>query len=314
MFECCDCKKIYKEKPDYCDCGNNFFNEIVEEKSSITPLKLRKEKKSFSQQYPQITKFIDSLDILSVCIFIVCIILSILSLIFIKPSEKIANPSVQKINNQASIMPSIDELWVEKNIDNILLSKKEEIKQKNVEKVVSKPSPTSQGSQKQVSQVKKQDNSTNKSQIKLKNTNVVKQESKQEVKPVELQKPKVEIAIVNNEETTKNNILEQEKNAKMAEQLNNYKVALRQALFNNLSVASIVGSGECIIEFSIAQDGKLIDRAFSKQSPNESVNKAVYNMMMKMPYYYAPPEGYNGEKIKLHFLFNNGSYSISYVK
>ena len=101
--------------------------------------------------------------------------------------------------------------------------------------------------------------------------------------------------------------------AKNNEQLNNYKVALRQALFNNLAITSIVGSGECVITFAIQKDGKLIQRSFVQQSSNETVNKAVYNMMMKLPYYYAPPDGYNGEKIKIKFFFNNGVYEISYL-
>ena len=29
MFKCLDCDKVYKEKPDYCDCGNNTFEEII---------------------------------------------------------------------------------------------------------------------------------------------------------------------------------------------------------------------------------------------------------------------------------------------
>lgn len=31
MFRCTDCNAEYKIKPDYCDCGNNMFNEIPEQ-------------------------------------------------------------------------------------------------------------------------------------------------------------------------------------------------------------------------------------------------------------------------------------------
>ena len=30
MFICSDCQKKYDIKPDFCDCGNNVFEEIKE--------------------------------------------------------------------------------------------------------------------------------------------------------------------------------------------------------------------------------------------------------------------------------------------
>ena len=54
MFKCLDCDKVYKEKPDYCDCGNNTFEEI------ITTLAAEPSKKTFSQQYPQIKSFFET--------------------------------------------------------------------------------------------------------------------------------------------------------------------------------------------------------------------------------------------------------------
>ena len=32
-YKCSDCGEIFDNKPDYCDCGNNVFEEIVEESS-----------------------------------------------------------------------------------------------------------------------------------------------------------------------------------------------------------------------------------------------------------------------------------------
>ena len=30
MFKCTDCSKIYEKRPDFCDCGNNMFEQIAE--------------------------------------------------------------------------------------------------------------------------------------------------------------------------------------------------------------------------------------------------------------------------------------------
>ena len=34
-YKCSDCGEIFDNKPDYCDCGNNVFEEIVEESSGV---------------------------------------------------------------------------------------------------------------------------------------------------------------------------------------------------------------------------------------------------------------------------------------
>ena len=88
---------------------------------------------------------------------------------------------------------------------------------------------------------------------------------------------------------------------------------MRQALFSNLSITSVQGSGKCQIEFSIDKTGKLINRAFTYQSNNKSLNDEVYKMLMKMPKFYPPPKSYNGEKLKLYFEFNNGNFTINYT-
>ena len=144
-------------------------------------------------------------------------------------------------------------------------------------------------------EIKKKKKNTKKTSVKNKSTN----------KPKTVKKEKLKESKVKEEKVVEKNI---------DEEMNNYKVALRQALFNNLEVTAITGSGDCVIEFSIAKDGKLINRNFTKQSQNASVNQTVYNMMMKLPYYYAPPKTYSGDKIKLHFVFDNGNYSISYIQ
>ena len=33
MFRCKECQAEYEVKPDYCDCGNDTFDEILPEKT-----------------------------------------------------------------------------------------------------------------------------------------------------------------------------------------------------------------------------------------------------------------------------------------
>ena len=46
MYKCNECGAEYKIKPEYCDCGNDEFTEIVSEKKSIV-----KNKTSFLKTY-----------------------------------------------------------------------------------------------------------------------------------------------------------------------------------------------------------------------------------------------------------------------
>ena len=91
-----------------------------------------------------------------------------------------------------------------------------------------------------------------------------------------------------------------------------YKGSLRSALFAKLPVGSIQGSGSCSVQFAVDKTGKLINRSFSKQSDNKSLNDAVYYMLMSVPRFASPPEGYNQELIRMNINMNSdGSYEIS---
>lgn len=91
----------------------------------------------------------------------------------------------------------------------------------------------------------------------------------------------------------------------------NYKTKLRAALFSKFAVGSIQGSGNCSISFSVDKTGKLVNRKFTKESDNKSLNDTVYYMLMSVPKFTAPPEEYNGETIRMNFSINNGNYEIS---
>lgn len=293
MFKCSECGAEFEKKPDYCDCGNNIFDEIKnlkeekkeETKESKTENSYKKEnvKKSFFEQYPTIEKFKDSLDTLSVSIFAICILFSILAWIYIgygsdekQNTQKHSKPAVRQ--TEPKDMPDIDSIWdstkpAEKKSPN----EAEEIPSKVAREVrVIKPFRSENQAEQQVKEPKSIEKTAKPEQLK-------------KTKNIPLNK------------TSQNDTA-----------LDEYKGRLRQALFNRLAVTSIHGSGKCQIEFSLSGSGRLLNRRFSKQSDNTSLNDAVYNMLMSVPQFSTPPSGYKGEKIRLNFFFDNGYYEINY--
>ena len=87
MFKCKDCGSEYKEKPDYCDCGNDTFDEIKDEtidtidKTEETKTQQQKESDNIKPKSKKNEKPIKT-DKISLLIFAVCLILSIIILFF----------------------------------------------------------------------------------------------------------------------------------------------------------------------------------------------------------------------------------------
>ena len=101
MYICRECKAEYKEKVEYCDCGNNTF-DYVEDKNKIqavsTKQSLTLEQKS---------------ELVSRIFFALCIILSIIvwSIPVGKTSDKKPTPTQQKPISTSTSIPSIDKIW-----------------------------------------------------------------------------------------------------------------------------------------------------------------------------------------------------------
>lgn len=256
MFVCNECKKEYSDKPQYCDCGNDTFEEIITEKPKTDYLK----------KY-NVSPF-------ALSFFVICIVASILVLLFfpkIKDQTEQENTSQKVVKPITYNIPDIDSFWV-----NPAPVVEEEIVEVEIIQPVKKVT-TAQPVAKPV--------------VKQPQKPIVEETTKQQTTKT---KPKT------------NNI-----SKSLA--VTNYKIALRQKLFTNLSVVSIQGNGKCGIEFSIDANGKLINRAFTFQSDNKSVNDEVYKMLMRTPTFNPPPQEYKGEKIKMIFLFEEGSFEISFV-
>jgi len=319
MYRCNDCGLEYKEKVDYCDCGNNTFEYIkdVVPKKVTKPLSL--EQKS---------------EIISRLFLAVCILLSIIVwAIPVKTQQTVEEKKSTPKNNIA--IPSIDKIWdstpvaQKKETKEIIINEipipltaipdyakpkfseqkkttkpKEQSKIQKVEspKTTSKPSQTS----KPASNLKQ--NTTSNTSTAHKNNTNPKTTNAQVTKPIQNNTNSQQ---TNNQINKSSVVTDKPKYNPNSPTMLKYKAGLRAAMFSKFAVGSISGSGTCSVHFSVDSTGKLVNRGFTKQSDNKSLNDAVYYMMMSVPKYNPPPSEYNGETISMTFKINNGEYEIS---
>lgn len=105
MYRCKDCKALYKEKLDYCDCGNNVFEEILD-----TPAESVKSEKSVSNtlDVPKSAPF----SFLSMSFFAACVIFSLCFIFFLGPKpEKRVHKKTPQSQAQVQQIPKIDAIW-----------------------------------------------------------------------------------------------------------------------------------------------------------------------------------------------------------
>lgn len=326
MYICTECQEKFKTKPEYCTCGNDEFKFVKDESSSSVNTSQEIQEKNFQK------KDLPMKSVFSVLFFIVCIILSIL-IWFIKPEHKTSAPVAPQTEQKE--IPDFDKIWKDAPVKGEVkkpaaqpqnnpqavqkpkeqpTSKPKTQKSQPAKPVQTKPSPlakpqsappvqtkTSPVTKSQPTQL--QTKNENPSQIKLppsvtdtvKQTPTSKTTNPAPVPEIKTPQQKPEPPKMNESDFL------------------NYKGAVRSALLANLNVTAIQGSGDCAVEFSVDNSGKLINRNFIYKSTNKTVNDEVYNMLMRLPYYKQPPAHYNGEKIKLKFMFNNGYYEISFI-
>ncbi len=276
MYICRECKTEYKEKVEYCDCGNNTFDYIEDKiiiKKEKTPLSL--EQKS---------------ELVSRIFFTLCIILSIIIWsipIGNTPAKKQKATQTKQKTNINKTIPNIDKIWD----DTPIYEPKRQEQQPEVN--IQTPIPLTSTSVDYARRIKSLPENT--TQTINKKNNVKKAQQKQNILsqpqiPKEPQKPVY--------------------NPNSIEMLR-YKNLLRAALFSKFAVGSIQGSGECSIQFSVDKTGKLINRKFTKESSNKGLNDTVYYMMMSVPRFTPPPNEYNGEIIRMNFKITNGDYEIT---
>ncbi len=304
MFKCTDCGQEFDIKPDYCDCGNDTFEEKVETPVSPVP------EKRPEIPTPRVQTARRTVDLPSLLIFLTCIVLSILSWIFIgREKAQVEDVAVKKTPQVVAEIPSIDEIWKETKrptlIDKIkeLPAKKAEILPK-IQKKTSATVPVVKAKAKSAAQTVKKTvtptmTETQKQEIikKLTSRPAILQPTKEQKPVVTAQpepkpEPKIDFAAQKRE-------------------LSEYKAELRNKLGNNINFAAVIGDGKCAVTFKIDEVGNLTNRSFATQSQNDSLNDAVYAAMMQNPTFKAPPAGYKNEPLTLSVQIYGGNFEVA---
>ena len=373
MYRCKECGAEFEEKPDYCDCGNDEFEEVsIEEKleqqaqkidnnksdnvGQVSPDKnfeqnkpmpassMRfsntetiSEKQTFSERYPEFSRFKKSLDPISLIIFCGCILLSLYIVFFAwNPTEQeVVAEKKQEVNTPKNI-PSIDKFWnnalpvvkqeqpkpqpkqeetnVVKQIINIPEPKKvvtqpvKPVTKPKVTVVPLKKATTLKTVSKPVTTVVKPQTNTNAQiQAKKQAEELGKQKAEAERKKAEAEQLKKLQA-----EQAKKQAEAKAKQAKLNKQeLVSYKANLRNTIARKIDFTKVIGDGSCTVSFKIDSTGRLVSRSFSKQSSNNTLNDAVYAAVMSTPTFNPPPSAYNNEILNLSIRFYNGNFEIS---
>ena len=315
MFKCKDCGSEYKEKPDYCDCGNDTFDEIKDEtigtidKTEETKTQQQKESDNIKPKSKKNEKPIKT-DKISRLIFVVCLILSIIILFF--PVNTPVNTDNIKENNEQNIIsiPSVNSIWdnsipvVQKteipktepvSSEETVVKKNPKVNENTDNKKDLNTTPAKSETPK-ITKVKLTKNTT----VKPKQTDssVPKKQNEQITK--QTQKPTTTVKPTSNTNNTQNEI-----------SLNSYKIGLRNKIGSHIDFASVAGDGACAVTFKIDVNGKLINRKFVQQSENTSLNDAVYNAMLAVPNYKTPPSTYKNNTLKLSVKFISGNFEVS---
>ncbi len=333
IYKCKNCGKVYYEHTDYCECGNNSFVLIKSTRNtnSVNDVDF----KSINTDTEEIHKNSQkTLFAASIFYFIFSIIFFVI-LIYkamkmpstnINNSQKVSTTEIQKES-----IPLVDEYWDNTPVINTNSIKEKDAKKLEKQKVTLdieklKNNNTINSIQlEQKAQSSKENNKTAKNQVNKQKISDSGQ-NKKEIKNPKPEKVNIEEQYKQKQETNadKSKQTVSKENEKItneeikkeaaanAEELSKYKARLRQHLFSYFPILNVQGIGTAKVGFSIADDGKLLNRRFIIQSENKTLNDALYHMLMQTPYYNPPPKGYKGEELILKMEYDNGHYRFSY--
>ena len=309
MFKCSECQKEYKIKPEYCECGNDEFEEF-ENSISITTIQDRPSQKFTTNQIKKL---------FPISFIILCIIIAIIPWLFKNNTDKNSTPKVQKEITQN--IPDIENIWENTQKENLTSQNKNSSqpavigKTEQPQKTVNNSPKKIQTSQKNKNLSTVTTNEKNKPQNKsLPQTNKISSTPKPTTETQKITQNKIQQNKNSTISSSQQPAPKQPEPPKMnAQEFLEYKGQIRSALLSKLNITAIQGGGDCAVEFSVDNSGKLINRNFIYKSSNKSLNDEIYLMLMRLPYFKTPPANYNGEKIKLKFYINNGYYEITFI-
>ncbi len=334
MYKCKECGLEYKFKPDYCECGNDEFAEEnptyktkPEKKVELNSIKITETKnfepqsqiqtKAFAEQYPAISKFVQSVDPISGIIFCLCIIFSFIVIFFLwNPKEQLITETQPQIVTNKNI-PPIEKFW-NNSTEGMVQTELKKEEPKIIEQVVNNIIPKQQKNitVKAITpkvQVKTQSVSS-KTPVKQpasKPANTKTYNPKSQTTATQTDKT----ATTSSQTVTRDPALvaaeEAKKRIEAKQEFENYKSSLRNTIGRKVDFTKVIGDGECSVSFKIDASGKLINRSFAKQSNNITLNDAVYSAIMSTPSFNPPPSAYNNEFFSLCIKFYNGNFEIS---
>lgn len=301
MFKCKECGTEYQTKPEYCDCGNDTFEEInlverPKEKTKEETLETANTKPNIQIQESKefvktVTKKSQNIEPYAIIIFSICIILSLIVILFVanpKPMTENTNPKAQKA--EIIDIPSIENLW-NNSTEGISSYQEPQNTSKTEEKV----------QQKEIKQIQI-DNSKKKVKTNSTVTQTQKTQSPTITQTIKPQSQKTKPVVTSNKTITTSKTNPQE--------LTNYKIKLRNHIASKIAFTTIVGDGECSFSFKISQNGVLTNKAPNKLSDNDSLNEAVYNALRQVYSYNAPPLGYKNETLRLTVRMFNNNFEV----
>ena len=312
MFRCKECGTEFEIKPEFCDCGNDTFDEIKtvennEKEIQQTPIAEKKVKKTIkpseknsSYNYEYWDKIKEFFDPLSTIIFLLCIALSFYVIFYawnvVEESADIKqSPNVETVNTQ---IPSIEKIW--NDTPPVVVKVEEQRPIINEIKKIIEPVKKEEIKSKPV--LIKNQNVKKQQTIKTGTNNNVKKETVKKSEPVQKQ------TTVSKPVSTQSTVQHQTINK---QELANYKIQLRNRIASRINFANVIGDGSCTVSFSLTNSGQLVNKKFQKQSDNFSLNDVVYNALMKVTSFNPPPTAYNGETLKLNVKMYDGSFEVT---
>ena len=268
MYRCTECKEEFKEKPEYCTCGNDEFEEFT-----APPVKdstFQKEQQPLPHKNFDFKKF-DMVKVFSIGFFCLCLILAVIP--WIIKTEKPAKTVQKQKEEVAKTIPDIESLWqnAKPQTQTAETAPKPEPSPKPVQ-TPETPKPktqTTSTTQKPAAAAKTQPKPASKT------TSTASKPVKKAppAQPATQSKPKLPQSVLNTvqnttstQQTVQQPVKKEEPPKMNPSEFLNYKGAIRSALLAKLNVAAVQGSGDCAIEFSLDNSGKLINRNFIYKS------------------------------------------------
>lgn len=319
MYKCKECGMEHDIKPDYCDCGNNEFYTVNVSETDINqiesmliyddvePIIINESKNKKTSLDILFAKF----SPISVFVFILCIILSLVVILFpIKEKEATLPDSGGAVSEQK--LPTIDKIW--NNTPPVVKTENPLPTDESIAQTAVIPNFVRN------TQLKTTQNHVQKPAVKTiqQNKTVLKQSQSLPItkstttsKQTETELRKTTAETVKKTEELKSQAETLQRTMAEKKEYADYKIKLRNAIGQRIDFTKVIGDGDCIISFTIDSSGRLINGAFAKQSNNITLNNAVYSAFMSSRNFTPPPAYYKNETLNLNVKLYNGNFEIS---